>query len=142
MKNYIFLFVIILGFISCSKSNDDLPNIIGKWTGKEIQTTTTDQIVTYEVTIDFELDFKENGEGTYKNTFNNLSEIHWVWDELEDKAWIIRELILSTGDEATTTTSFKIEKNTPTQQIWVNKFMYTNSDNEVVEIVSEWTFSK
>lgn len=142
MKNYIFLFVITLGFMACSKSNDELPNIIGKWTGKEIQTTFTDQIVTYEVTIDFELDFKENGEGTYKNSFNNPSEIHWVWDELEDKAWIIRELILSTGDESTTTTSFKIEKNTPSEQIWVNKFMYTNSDNEAVEIVSEWTFSK
>ena len=124
MKNYIFLFVIILGFMSCSKSNDDLPNIIGKWNGMEIQTTTTDQIVTYEVTIDFELDFKENGEFKAYMMGENQSG---TWKLTNDS----KKLILTASQESPAEFKIlKLTKNELALKLGLGAFLMVKSFNK------------
>lgn len=142
MKKNTLLLLFIFLIISCSKE-DDKPNILGKWSAQEIRITHTNQVFTSEFTSTFEIDFKEDGQGLSNQASSSFKEIHWVVDELENKAFIIQSFTLQNGEEVYSTQKFDIEENTASEQIWKRKFSYSNSaTSDVEEQFITWTLTK
>ncbi|MFK7774720.1 MAG: hypothetical protein AB8F94_21455 [Saprospiraceae bacterium] len=143
MKKSILLLFSFLTIISCSKEEEETQNILGKWNVEETTIFHTNQVFTSEVTISFEMDFKENGEGISDRIISSFEEFHWVVDELENKAFIIRAFIFQNGEEVYSTQKFDIEKNTTSEQIWKRKISYSNSaSGDLEERFITWTLTK
>ena len=142
MKNYCLLLLSISTIIACSK--EEKQTILGRWDAQSIQTRLTNQIVTSIDTIFFEIDFKENGEGiSSEYSGNEFREIHWVVDELENKAFIINSFIVQNGEEIFSTSTFDMERNSSSEQIWNRRTYYTSSiTGDLNEYLERWTLTK
>ena len=138
MKNqFLFFFLLIISVTTCSKDEINVKNQVGTWTGIELQKTTIDGNIIYEVTVNFNLELKEDGNGV----FGSDKDVHWVLDEGENKIFLIREFI-SGGQELFTTTRFDIDENTESKQVWTMTTSITNVNGETEERYTKWTLSK
>ncbi|MFK8008933.1 MAG: hypothetical protein AB8H03_21405 [Saprospiraceae bacterium] len=142
MKKSILLFFSLLTFISCSKE-EDTQNILGKWSAQEEIIYHTNNVFASEFTSSFEIDFKENGEGISNQASSSFKEIHWVADELENIAFIIKAFTLQNGEVIYSTQKFDMEKNTTSEQIWKRKVSYSNSaSGDLEEQFITWTLTR
>lgn len=136
----IILTLFILFLCSCSK--DDTPNQVGSWDGVQFQTITTDGTQTSESSFNIGLTLMESGSGNLTGLLALDGRIHWVVDEVENKIYIISDITLSNGNEATTTDKFDLIVDTAEEQTWEQTDSFQNPAGEAIEIFTRWSLLK
>ena len=139
----IFQIIIALSILSlCSCSKENVPNQIGSWEGVQFQTITTNGTQTSESSLNMGLILEESGSGNLTGLFATDGKIHWVVDDVENKIYIISDITLSNGTEATTTDKFDLIVDTADEQRWEQTKTFQNPAGEIVEAFTRWSLLK